>query len=170
MRNTILVSAFVVLVPPGPCGGSGDDAGPRSVALFAGRRPVPQPFRVPPEAPRRRGNDHWRLGRHAHVDGANIEELIEQYYNRRRLHSALSYRAPEEFEQRGSRNAADFRSASVHFFENDENSENAERGSTKLSGDEDSSAVLFPRPSLMLGWTYSTPARRITTHSAVTGH
>lgn len=30
---------------------------------------------------------------------ANIEEFIEQYYNRSRLHSALGYRSPEEFEQ-----------------------------------------------------------------------
>jgi putative transposase len=29
----------------------------------------------------------------------NIEVLIEQYYNRCRLHSALGYRPPEEFEQ-----------------------------------------------------------------------
>jgi transposase InsO family protein len=35
-----------------------------------------------------------------------VREFIEQYYNRLRLHSALSYRSPEEFErhvaQRGS--------------------------------------------------------------------
>jgi putative transposase len=31
---------------------------------------------------------------------ANIEAFIEQYYNRCRLHSALGYRPPEEFEQR----------------------------------------------------------------------
>ncbi|MGB6247494.1 MAG: IS3 family transposase [Terriglobales bacterium] len=30
---------------------------------------------------------------------ANIEAFIEQYYNRQRLHSALGYRSPEEFEQ-----------------------------------------------------------------------
>jgi hypothetical protein len=29
----------------------------------------------------------------------NIEVFIEQYYNRVRLHSALGYRPPEEFEQ-----------------------------------------------------------------------
>ena len=30
---------------------------------------------------------------------AHVEEFIEQYYNRSRLHSALGYRPPEEFEQ-----------------------------------------------------------------------
>jgi transposase InsO family protein len=29
----------------------------------------------------------------------NIEQFIEQYYNRCRLHSALGYRPPEEFER-----------------------------------------------------------------------
>jgi putative transposase len=29
----------------------------------------------------------------------NVEEFIERYYNRQRLHSSLGYRSPEEFEQ-----------------------------------------------------------------------
>jgi putative transposase len=33
-----------------------------------------------------------------HLRG-NIEEFIERYYNEQRLHSALGYRSPEEFEQ-----------------------------------------------------------------------
>jgi Integrase core domain len=38
-------------------------------------------------------NDYQDLG-HLH---ANVEAFIQQYYNRRRLHSALGYRAPEDF-------------------------------------------------------------------------
>ena len=82
---------------------------------------------------------------------ANIEEFIEQYYNRQRLHSALGYRSPEEFERESEPgNSADSPGATVEFVVHNENSENEERVSKKLSGDEDSNAVLFPRPLLLL--------------------
>jgi transposase InsO family protein len=82
----------------------------------------------------------------------NIEEFIEEYYNRQRLHSALGYRSPEEFEQQSERgHAADSRGATVQFIVNDGNSENEERISTGLSGEGDSNAVPFPRPQPLLG-------------------
>ena len=59
---------------------------------------------------------------------ANIEEFIDQYYNRRRLHSALGYQSPEEFEQRSESREADSRSATMKFFENNENSQEASTG------------------------------------------
>ena len=49
----------------------------------------------------------------------NVEEFIEQYYNRQRLHSALGYRSPEEFEQQTEvAGSVDSRSATMEFFEN----------------------------------------------------
>jgi putative transposase len=60
---------------------------------------------------------------------ANIEEFIEQYYNRLRLHSALGYRSPEEFEQHIDASAsAESRSATMVFFENKENSRKISKG------------------------------------------
>jgi transposase InsO family protein len=59
---------------------------------------------------------------------ANIEEFIDQYYNRQRLHSALGYQSPEEFEQRSESREADSRSATMKFFENHENSQEASTG------------------------------------------
>ena len=49
---------------------------------------------------------------------ANIEEFIEQYYNRQRLHSALGYRPPQEFEQQAELpgTAASSASATLVFF------------------------------------------------------
>ncbi len=46
---------------------------------------------------------------------ANIEEFIEQYYNRCRLHSAPGYRPPEEFEQ-AIASEADLTGARMSFF------------------------------------------------------
>ena len=60
---------------------------------------------------------------------ANIEEFIEQYYNRLRLHSALGYRSPEEFEQQSEASgSAESRSATMVFFENKENSRKISKG------------------------------------------
>jgi transposase InsO family protein len=50
---------------------------------------------------------------------ANIEAFIEQYYNRQRLHSALGYRPPEEFEQ-GMTPATTSLGASMSFFRHEE--------------------------------------------------
>src|SRR5438876_2828260 len=57
----------------------------------------------------------------------NIEEFIEQYYNRQRLHSALGYRPPEEFEQQAE-SKAESRSATMVFFENKENNKKISKG------------------------------------------
>ena len=76
---------------------------------------------------------------------ANIEEFIEEYYNRQRLHSALGYRSPEEFEKQSESSSAapDFQSASMNYFENNGN----EKAISKLLvGDGDSIAVPFPEP------------------------
>jgi putative transposase len=81
---------------------------------------------------------------------ANIAEFIEQYYNRQRLHSALGYQPPVEFEQRSTSLAVDSRSATMVFFENDVNDQ---RDSSELLGEGDSSVVPFPRPQPLLGDT-----------------
>src|SRR5258707_15550008 len=49
----------------------------------------------------------------------NIESLIDQFYNRCRLHSALGYRSPEEFEQALASNATSA-GATMSFFRHGE--------------------------------------------------
>ena len=50
---------------------------------------------------------------------ANIQEFIEQYYNRHRLHSALGYRPPEEFEQ-AAESKTMYDGATMSFFRHEE--------------------------------------------------
>jgi putative transposase len=50
---------------------------------------------------------------------ANIEEFIDRYYNPRRLHSALGYRSPEEFE-RDTTTATAVTGATMSFFRHEE--------------------------------------------------
>lgn len=51
---------------------------------------------------------------------AHIEQFVGRYYNRIRLHSALGYVPPEEFEQAASRQAGDRGAASMSFFRHGE--------------------------------------------------
>ena len=72
-------------------------------------------------------NDYENL-EHLHD---HIEEFIERYYNQKRLHSALGYRSPEEFEQQAKQvSEAESLSATVVFFH-----ESTGKSSTGLLGE-----------------------------------
>jgi len=70
----------------------------------------------------------------------HIEEFIERYYNQKRLHSALGYCSPAEFEQRTDR-VAGSSSATVSFFTKHE-----EKSSTGLLGEGTQPPSLPPDP------------------------
>jgi transposase InsO family protein len=57
----------------------------------------------------------------------NIEEFIDEYYNRQRLHSALGYCSPEEFE-RNADCQAENRGATIEVFVNKENEKKISKG------------------------------------------
>ena len=63
----------------------------------------------------------------------NIEGFIEQYYNRCRLHSALGYQSPDEFEQQLDATVASA-GATMSFFRHGEDYRNYQAPSLKRSG------------------------------------
>ena len=76
---------------------------------------------------------------------SNIEEFIERYYNQKRLHSALGYRSPEEFEQQAtSSNAETTLGSTVRFFQ-----KASEGSSTSLIGEGTQAPSLPHAPSLL---------------------
>jgi putative transposase len=77
--------------------------------------------------------------------GNHIEEFIERYYNQKRLHSALGYRSPEEFEQQTRRGGElETISATVMFFQGA-----GEKSSTSVLGEGTQTPSLPQTPSLL---------------------
>jgi transposase InsO family protein len=76
----------------------------------------------------------------------NIEEFIERYYNRQRLHSTLGYRSPEEFERRAkdANSMTQLCSPKLEFFPRTE-----EKISTRML--EDGTQTPSPPPDLLPG-------------------
>jgi len=75
----------------------------------------------------------------------HIEEFIERYYNQKRLHSALGYLSPEEFEQQAGRESeAATISATVTFFADRE-----KKISTGVVGEGTHASSLPQTPSLL---------------------
>jgi putative transposase len=75
----------------------------------------------------------------------NIVEFIERYYNQKRLHSALGYRSPEEFEQQTKQaSEAESISTTVAFFQG-----STEKSSTGMLGEGTQTPPLPQTPSLL---------------------
>jgi hypothetical protein len=76
---------------------------------------------------------------------SNLEEFMERYYNQKRLHSALGYRSPEEFEaQAKQEKQTTTLGATVRFFP-----ESREEASTELSGEGTQTPSLPQTPTLL---------------------
>ena len=76
---------------------------------------------------------------------SHIEEFIERYYNQKRLHSALGYRSPEEFEAQAKKESeATTLGATVRFFP-----ESRKEASTEMSGEETQPPSLPQTPTLL---------------------
>jgi len=91
----------------------------------------------------------------------NIEAFIEQYYNRHRLHSALGYRPPEEFEQAVELDTAST-GATMSFFRHKEISrsdvDSFESGETAEAASPAHRLDEFPAGYSLAGWSPPEPA------------
>src|SRR5512132_2425973 len=64
---------------------------------------------------------------------AHLEEFIGNYYNRQRLHSAVGYRTPEEFEQSLGAAASGLSGATVRLFQPETRYEGISAGNPALA-------------------------------------